>query len=112
MMKSISIHTGPSLRALASAMLCLALAAQPGAIHASTSANGASVYATTNSKLLHVVVGHTFFLNTTARLRRVYIGNPTVLGSYTSNPNEVLITAKAAGVSSLVVWDALGESTL
>jgi pilus assembly protein CpaC len=38
-------------------------------------------------------------------LRRVYIGDPSVLQTFTSGASEVVLTAKAAGVSSLVLWD-------
>lgn len=61
---------------------------------------------------LHLVVGHSIFMKTTSRLRRVYISNPTVLQSFTASPNQVIITAVGAGVSSLAVWDNAGHSTL
>jgi pilus assembly protein CpaC len=64
------------------------------------------------SDLLHVLVGHTFFLNTELRLKRVYISNPAVLASMTSSPNQLLLTAKTPGISSLVIWDIFGGSTV
>jgi pilus assembly protein CpaC len=103
---------GSCLRGLAWGGLCLGLGVQAGSRPAhAEGADGAS-WTSTNSqtKLLHVVVGHTFFLNTSVRLKRVYVSNPAVLSSLTSSPYEVLITAKTAGVSSVVVWDGLGQS--
>ena len=64
------------------------------------------------SEMLHVLIGHSIFLDTATRLRRVYVSNPVVLTSFTSSPNEVLVTAKAPGVSSLVIWDNNGQSSV
>ena len=61
---------------------------------------------------LHLVVGRSLFLNTTARLRRVYVSNPAVLDSLTASPYEVVVSAKAAGTGSVVVWTESGESTV
>lgn len=59
---------------------------------------------------LHLLVGRSMFVNTKTRLRRVYVSNPTVLDSFTASPTQIVITAKAPGVSSLVLWNEAGES--
>ncbi|MGC2496674.1 MAG: pilus assembly protein N-terminal domain-containing protein, partial [Acidobacteriaceae bacterium] len=59
---------------------------------------------------LHLVMGHSMFVNTENRLKRIYVSNPDVLDSYTSSPHQIVITAKAPGVSSLVLWDEDGKS--
>ena len=59
---------------------------------------------------LHLLVGRSIFINTEARLRRVYVSNPTVLDSFTASPTQIVITAKAAGISSLILWNEIGES--
>ncbi len=61
---------------------------------------------------LHLVVGRSLFLNTTGRLRRVYVSNPAVLDSLTASPYELVISAKATGTGSVVVWTESGESTV
>ncbi len=61
---------------------------------------------------LHVVVGRSLFLNSAARLRRVYVSNPAVLDSLTASPYELVISAKATGTGSVVVWTESGESTV
>ena len=61
---------------------------------------------------LHLIVGRSVFLNFSDKLRRVYVSNPTVLDAMTASPYEVVITGKAAGTSSLVVWDAGGPPTI
>jgi pilus assembly protein CpaC len=59
---------------------------------------------------MHVLVGHSMFVNTKTRLRRVYVSNPAVLDSYTASPYQIVVTAKSAGISSLVLWNDTGES--
>ncbi|HEX3987123.1 MAG TPA: type II and III secretion system protein family protein [Acidobacteriaceae bacterium] len=59
---------------------------------------------------LHLVIGHSMFVNTDSRLKRVYVSNPDVLDSYTSSPHQIVITARAPGVSSLILWDEDGKS--
>ncbi|WP_198152137.1 type II and III secretion system protein family protein [Granulicella tundricola] len=61
---------------------------------------------------LHLLVGHSMVLHSTSNIKRIFVGNPTVLQSYTGGPSEIVLTAKATGVSSLVVWDTQGQSCL
>ena len=59
---------------------------------------------------LHLIVGRSTFVNTRHRLTRVYVTSPSVLDTYTASPNQIVVTAKKAGTSSLIVWDEAGES--
>jgi pilus assembly protein CpaC len=59
---------------------------------------------------LHLVVGRSTFVNTRHRLTRVYVTAPSILDTYTASPNQVVVTAKKPGTSSLIVWDEAGES--
>ena len=61
---------------------------------------------------LHLIVGHSMVLRGLSRMRRIYVGNPAILQSFTAGPSEIVLTAKAPGVSSFVVWDTLGQSCL
>jgi pilus assembly protein CpaC len=63
-----------------------------------------------SSQSLHVLVGRSIFIRTPARLKRVYVSNPAVVDSFTSSPSQIVVTAKAAGVSSLILWDEAGQS--
>ena len=63
------------------------------------------VHSANASDVLHVMVGHSVVLTSATPLRRVYVGNPAVLQTFSSGTSEVVLTAKAAGVSSLVLWD-------
>ena len=66
--------------------------------------------ASPNETLLHVLVNRSLVVDSTQKFTRVYYSDPNIITAYTENPNQVLITAKAPGVSSLVVWDQSGRS--
>ena len=63
-----------------------------------------------NEQGTHITVGRSIFIDTKHRLARIYITNPDVLDSYTASPNQVVVTAKKAGASTIIVWDESGES--
>jgi pilus assembly protein CpaC len=65
-----------------------------------------------DSQTLHLVVGRSLFLNSSDKLRRLYVSNPQVLDALAANPLEVVITAKTAGTSSLVLWSNAGPPKL
>lgn len=106
------------------AALCLfALAAAPLAAQhiasATTSANamksemtGSPIERMGAGSTLHILVGQSAILRDAAPMRRIYVGNPAVLQTFTASPQEVVVTAKTAGVSSLVIWDTLEHSTM
>ena len=59
---------------------------------------------------LRLIVGRSLFLNSAGKLRRVYVSNPSVLDAMAASPSEVVITAKAPGTSSLVLWSVTGQT--
>jgi pilus assembly protein CpaC len=104
-------------------LLCAAHAAfgqHAGSVSASVQPSAAAVNAVSgvsdfssaapSEKPVHLVVGRSMFIDTKRRLTRIYVTNPAVLSAYVSSPNQVLVTAKSAGLSSLVVWDEGGGS--
>lgn len=54
---------------------------------------------------VHIQVGRSIVLNTQSRLRRIVVSNPNVLDTVTVSTTQVVVTAKAPGSSSLVLWD-------
>jgi pilus assembly protein CpaC len=54
---------------------------------------------------VHIQVGRSIVLNTQSRLRRIVVSNPAILDTVTVSTTQVVVTAKAAGSSSLVLWD-------
>jgi pilus assembly protein CpaC len=59
---------------------------------------------------VHVMVGHSMLIRTPSRIKRVLTGNPAVIESVLTSPRELVITAKAPGGSSLMLWDEAGQS--
>src|ERR1700744_626896 len=63
-----------------------------------------------SSEPLHLLVGRSMFIKTETRLKRVYVSNPDAVSSFTSSPTQIVITAKEPGISSVILWDELGQS--
>ncbi len=59
---------------------------------------------------LHLTVGRSMLLNTESRIRRIFISNPDVVASVTATPWQVVVSARTAGASSIIVWDESGAS--
>ncbi|MDP9050954.1 MAG: pilus assembly protein N-terminal domain-containing protein, partial [Acidobacteriota bacterium] len=66
--------------------------------------------AASDARALHVMVGHSIFIDTKSRLRRVYVADPAVLSSVTLTPNEIIVTAMSPGISSLTLLDEAGQA--
>lgn len=81
--------------------------------HAPTTAQPAPLLRVADSAgTVHITDGHSVLMTAPAPLKRIYVGNPAVLGTFTSGTSEVVLTAKQPGVSSLVLWDQAGSSRL
>jgi pilus assembly protein CpaC len=81
----------------------IAVASIPGA-------SGSISRVTSGAEMLHVIVGHSLFLNTRSRLRRVYVADPAILNSVTLSPNQIVVTAMTSGISSLILLDEAGQA--
>lgn len=82
--------------------------AQPGA--ATSGSTHFRVSQPGSNDVLHVMAGHSLVLHGTVPMKRVYVGDPKVLSSFNSSPNDLLVTAKEPGVTSLAIWDQNGGS--
>lgn len=75
-------------------------------------AEAATPQAAPETQSLHILAGRSVVINTQARLQRVMVSNPIVLQTLTTSPTQVVVTAKAAGTSSLVLWDETGHARI
>jgi pilus assembly protein CpaC len=64
------------------------------------------------NQVLHILVGHSVVIRTDARLKRVLVGNPAVITTATTAPNELVVTAIASGSSSVVLWQEDNKSRI
>ena len=59
---------------------------------------------------LRVMVGKSLLINTTERLKRVAVTDPTVADALVVTPNQVLVNGLSPGEISLLIWDELERS--
>jgi pilus assembly protein CpaC len=64
----------------------------------------------TEGQTVHVLVGKSVVMNVQAPMARVLSSNPAVVETLAISPNEVVIEGKAAGASTLILWDSAGRS--
>jgi pilus assembly protein CpaC len=75
-------------------------------------APAASAATEQNPDTLHIIVGHSLLIRTQSRVKRILTGNPSVLESVMTSPNEIALTAKAPGGSSFLLWEESGRSRM
>jgi pilus assembly protein CpaC len=85
-------------------------AQQPPPVEAAAQQTGPAE--NSGNQVLHILVGHSVVIRTEPRLRRVLVGNPAVVTTATTAPNEVVVTALTAGSSSVVLWQEDNRSRI
>jgi pilus assembly protein CpaC len=80
----------------------------PAAQSSTTPASSQSV--TAGAAPLRVMVGKSLLINTTERLKRVSVTDPTVADTLVVTPTQVLVNGLAPGEVSLLIWDELERS--
>ena len=98
-------HAAPLALTVASVSAAAAAVGQPAQADGPHSAGG-------KPQTLHLIVGRSLFMDLPERLHRLYVSNPAVLDAMAATPQEVVITARAAGASSLVLWSNGGPPTM
>src|SRR6266403_1238417 len=83
-------------------------AAQPPTTTTTTPAPSQTV--TAGAAPLRVMVGKSLLINTTERLKRVSVTDPTVADALVVTPTQVLVNGLAPGEVSLLIWDELERS--
>lgn len=64
------------------------------------------------TQTLHVLVGKSVLINLEARVKRVMVSNPAVIDATVTSPTQLVVTARAAGASSLILWDQADRSRM
>lgn len=95
---------------LLSAILLLGFSASACAQQPTSAGPIFSVQDAQRSSGMHLQPGQSVVLQVHQPLRRVYIGDPQVLDSFSPSRQEVVLTARACGRSSLILWDEAGRS--
>jgi len=84
----------------------------PAAGAASAPPAQAPTTAAAEAQTLHILAGRSVIVNTQARLKRILVSNPGIVETTTVSPTQLVITAKAPGTASLVLWDETGRARI
>src|SRR5205814_7255967 len=84
-------------------VLGLVILVLPGAIPAAAQSEG---------QALHVFVGKSVVINLQSPVTRILSSNPAIIDTLATSPTQVVVEGKAAGSSSLILWDASGHSQM
>jgi len=85
-------------------------AASPQSEGQGPGANAQSPSEPEGSAPLRVMVGKSILINTTERIKRVSVTDPTVADPIVVAPTQILVHGRAAGEVSLLIWDELDRS--
>ena len=61
---------------------------------------------------VHILLGRSIVVNTRSPIKRVLVSNPAVISAVGATPTQVVLDAKTAGESSLILWDQAGKSRM
>ena len=70
------------------------------------------VPAPSEGQALHILVGKSVVVNVQTAITRVLSSNPAVIETLATSPTEVVVEGRAAGTSSLILWDQSGRSQM
>src|SRR5215471_1509112 len=59
---------------------------------------------------VHVLVGKSIVINVQQPMTRVLSSNPDSVETMATSPTQIVVEGKAAGASSLILWDQTGRS--
>src|SRR6266446_9093240 len=68
--------------------------------------------APSEGQALHILVGKSVVVNVQAPITRVLSSNPSVIETLATSPTEIVVEGRAAGSSSLILWDQSGRSQM
>ena len=68
--------------------------------------------AQSEGQALHVFVGRSVVINLQSPVTRILSSNPAVIDTVATSPTQVVVEGKAAGSSSLILWDETGHSQM
>jgi len=75
-------------------------------------ASAQQVPAPSEGQALHILVGKSVVVNVQTPITRVLSSNPAVIETLATSRTEVVVEGRAAGTSSLILWDETGRSQM
>ena len=107
-MKRPTLILSTALLAMAATAMAQQPVALPGTAGSDTLFSVEDAQGVTSA--MHLAPGQSVVLQIHRPLRRVFIGDPQVLDSFSPSKQEVVLTARNCGRSSLILWDETGRS--
>src|SRR5690242_1883365 len=86
--------------------------ASPATAPAPPPASAPQVPAPSEGQALHILVGKSVVVNVQTPITRVLSSNPAVIETLATSRTEVVVEGRAAGTSSLILWDETGRSQM
>src|SRR6476646_342935 len=68
--------------------------------------------APSEGQALHILVGKSVVVNVQSPITRVLSSNPAVIETLATSRTEIVVEGRAAGTSSLILWDESGRSQM
>jgi pilus assembly protein CpaC len=68
--------------------------------------------AQSEGQALHIFLGKSVVINLQSPVTRILSSNPAVIDTLATSPTQIVVEGKAAGSSSLILWDATGHSQM
>lgn len=81
-------------------------------VPSAASAPPQQIPAPTEGQALHILVGKSVVVNVQTPITRVLSSNPAVIETLATSRTEVVVEGRAAGTSSLILWDETGRSQM
>jgi pilus assembly protein CpaC len=63
-----------------------------------------------SAEALHLLVGRSLVITSQSRIFRISVADPSIVDALVVSPTQILVSGKAPGVASLVLWDESGQS--
>jgi pilus assembly protein CpaC len=89
-----------------------AQAVAPAPAPATAPAPPQQVPAPSEGQALHILVGKSVVVNVQTPITRVLSSNPAVIETLATSRTEIVVEGRAAGTSSLILWDETGRSQM
>src|SRR5262245_3743140 len=63
-------------------------------------------------QVLHILINKSVVINTQAPITRILTSNPAAIETVATSPTQVVVSGKAPGTSSLIIWDSPDHSQI
>jgi pilus assembly protein CpaC len=77
---------------------------------AAAGVQGAGLEQSEAGETLHLLAGRSLVITSPTRIKRISIADPNIIDALAVTPNQLVVSGKTPGASSLVIWDEAGQN--